>query len=248
MSQDNWELTAEQFEAFVCEHENRLAIVHFWAQWNPLDRSMHRVVRDVNEAVGTQIAFSKVEVGPLVNQDLCRWIGISQVPTLIFVFRHRIVDVKIGYSKNRLVNHVQVLMQNFNRYTPPLPPPTYMPPTGPFGPQTNGGMPPGQFSVGNGANSMSAPPANFPANYPANYQGRPAIEESQLQGTQLGPRDTLNPNYFQQSDTGWAGNRVHNRGLHPMMKYGLYPFQPPQTATTPPTGKKSWFGRLFGEF
>lgn len=251
MSQDNWEVTAEHFEIFVGENENRLTIVHFWAQWNPLDRPMQQVVRDVHDAVGTQIAFARVEVGPPINQDLCRWIGISQVPTMIFVFRHRIVDVKVGYSKNRLVNHVQMLMQNFNEYTPVLPPPTLMPGmvggAGHPGQQSASGMIPGQFSAGNGSDSNAGPQMST--------QNRPSIRESQIQdatgrevqGTQLGPSNTLSPNYAGQSNAGGMGSGIGNRTNHPMMKYGLYPFVPPQPNVAPAPGKKSWLGRLFGE-
>ena len=106
-----WQLTGSQFESFVQQHSQRLALVHFWAEWNPLDPGMFEVFDEVHQAVGEGVALGRVQVGPLENAELCQWLGIVQVPTVIYVFRNQVIDVKVGYSKNRLVGHVQRLLQ-----------------------------------------------------------------------------------------------------------------------------------------
>jgi hypothetical protein len=107
-----WSVAGPEFENFINRHRQQLAMVHFWAAWNPLDPGMFAVFDEVHEAIGTDVALARVQVGPVENRDLCQWLGIIQVPTVVYIFRNRVIDVRVGFSKNRLVNHVQMLLQN----------------------------------------------------------------------------------------------------------------------------------------
>lgn len=106
-----WSATGPEFESFVDHHRQQLAVVHFWADWNPLDPAMFDVFDEIHQAIGTDVALARVQVGLPENRDLCRWLGILEVPTVVYVFRNRVVDVRVGFSKNRLIGHVQTLMQ-----------------------------------------------------------------------------------------------------------------------------------------
>lgn len=106
-----WSVTGPEFESFVDRHRHQLAVVHFWASWNPLDPAMFDVFDEIYQAIGTDIALARVQVGLPENRELCRWLGIVEVPTVMYVFRNRIVDSRVGFSKNRLIGHVQNLMQ-----------------------------------------------------------------------------------------------------------------------------------------
>jgi hypothetical protein len=107
-----WSISGPEFESFLNRYRNQLAIFHFWADWNPLDPGMFEVFDEIHEAIGIDVALGRVQVGPPENRDLCQWLGIVQVPTVLYVFRNRVIDVRVGFSKNRLVNHVQMLLHN----------------------------------------------------------------------------------------------------------------------------------------
>jgi thiol-disulfide isomerase/thioredoxin len=107
-----WAVSGPDFESFLNRHRHQLAMVHFWADWNPVDPGMFEVFDEIHEAVGTEVALARVQVGPPENQELCQWLGILQVPTVMYIFRNRVIDSRVGYSKNRLVGHVQMLLNH----------------------------------------------------------------------------------------------------------------------------------------
>ncbi|MBL8888558.1 MAG: thioredoxin family protein [Planctomycetaceae bacterium] len=106
-----WSVSGPEFESFVNRHCHQLSVVHFWADWNPLDPAMFEVFDEIHQAVGTDVALARVQVGPPENRELCQWLGILEVPTVMYVHRNRVVDVRVGFSKNRLIGHVQSLLQ-----------------------------------------------------------------------------------------------------------------------------------------
>lgn len=107
-----WSVVGPEFESFVNRHRHQLAMVHFWAVWNPLDPGMFEVFDEIHESIGSDVALARVQVGPPENRELCQWLGILQVPTVLYIFRNRVIDARVGFSKNRLVGHVQMLLQN----------------------------------------------------------------------------------------------------------------------------------------
>jgi thiol-disulfide isomerase/thioredoxin len=111
-SEIHWSVCGSEFEAFINQHRNQLTMVHFWADWNPLDPPMFQVFEEIHAALGTDVALGRVRVGPPENRDLCQWLGIVQVPTIVYVFRNRVIDARVGFSKNRLVGHVQMLLHS----------------------------------------------------------------------------------------------------------------------------------------
>jgi hypothetical protein len=72
---------------------------------------MFQVLDEVQRSMGDDVALARVQVGPAENQELCRWLGIIQVPTVLYLFRNQIIDIKVGYAKSRLLSHVQMLRQ-----------------------------------------------------------------------------------------------------------------------------------------
>ena len=153
-------------------------MVSFRADWNPLDESMAQVVSDVEAAVGDQVAVALVDVSADENQELIRHLGLTHLPALLFVFRNRVVDYRVGFSKVRFVAHVQQLMQAFSPYAQETPAPWHPGPY-PSGivlppPVVDASGVPGQPA---GLSRMSAtPPGGMPRFTPGLGQGgRPAF-------------------------------------------------------------------------
>lgn len=236
-----WQLTGSQFESFVQQHSQRLALVHFWAEWNPLDPGMFEVFDEVHQAVGEGVALGRVQVGPIENAELCQWLGIVQVPTVIFVFRNQVIDVKVGYSKNRLVGHVQRLLQacqvandeSFAQGGAMLRPHDaagagYYGPAGMSG--SGGGMPSGETG------QAWLPSAGFgaPVGGPSGFGGLGGIGGSAGFG---GPSS---------GSGGWGGG-VDPNGYPqvPMSRFGLVVGQPIAPLATEGQ-KKSWLSRWLG--
>ena len=202
-------------------------MIHFWADWNPLDPGMFHVFEEVQQAVGDQVGLARVQVGPPENTELCRWLGIVQVPTVLYVFRNQVIDVKVGYSKNRLVGHVMMLMQACNAAGPEMP---VMVPESPAG---NG---PWMTSGPNAQQPQFAPP-NYP--HPGAPGGPWANMEPQASGLASPSfgRPVQEMNYPNGMPPGGDGR--------PVMRFGLFAPQP----TAPIVAerqKKSWLSRWLG--
>jgi thiol-disulfide isomerase/thioredoxin len=224
-----WSVTGSQFESFVQQHSQRLAMVHFWAEWNPLDPAMFEVFDEVHQAVGEGVALGRVQVGPMENAELCQWLGIVQVPTVIYVFRNQIIDVKVGYSKNRLVGHVQRLLQacqvaNDEAFAQgaPMPRPYETTAAGYFGPSSfpPGAGPNGPVPVGVGGAPNSDP-------------GQAWLPSAGFGAPVGGPG-------------GWGGGVDPNAYSQvPMTRFGLVVGQPIAPLATEGQ-KKSWLSRWLG--
>lgn len=224
-----WSVTGPQFESFVQQHSQRLAMVHFWAEWNPLDPGMFEVFDEVHQAVGEGVALGRVQVGPMENAELCQWLGIVQVPTVIFVFRNQVIDVKVGYSKNRLVGHVQRLLQacqvaNDEAFAQggALPRPYETAVAGYYGPSSlpHGAVPNGPVPTGAGGVSNSDP-------------GQAWLPSAGFGAPVGGPG-------------GWGGGvDASGYSQHPMNRFGLVVGQPIAPLATEGQ-KKSWLSRWLG--
>jgi len=232
----NWAVHGPEFEAFVQHHRQRLAMVHFWADWNPLDTDMFQVFEEVHQAVGNDVALARVQVGPPNNVELCRWLGIVQVPTVLFLFRNQIMDVKVGYSKNRLVGHVQMLLHACYAAGPErMPPPM---------PERLGTRDPGVANrhwPQNVAPSDSAPPSDVSE---ANYNGFvPSLSAADY--------GSASPSGALPISAGFgvpyrAGPTEPGPAIgRPSMRFGIYAPQP-TAPTIAARQKKSWLSRWLG--
>lgn len=123
------ELNGQELAEFLERNSDRLAMLYLSSDWSPLHGPMFQVAEDVEAAVGEQAVVAFIDVSKEENAALIQYLGITHVPALLFAFRHRVVDYRVGYSKVRLVNHVQQLLQNFNPFAPELPQPWH---PGPF--------------------------------------------------------------------------------------------------------------------
>ncbi len=232
----NWAVTGPDFEAFVQHHRQRLAMVHFWADWNPLDPDMFQVFEEVYQAVGNDVALARVQVGPPNNAELCRWLGIVQVPTVLFLFRNQIMDVKVGYSKNRLVGHVQMLLQACYAAGPERMPPPMSEHLGTRDPALANRHWPQNGGFSDGVPTPEVPAANshgFVSPLSAAEYGSASPSGALPISAGFGVPYSAGP-----SEPGPAVGR-------PPMRFGIYAPQP-TAPTIAARQKKSWLARWLG--
>lgn len=116
-------LTSETFEEYVFANAERLVMVQFEADWDPLADSMAEVLQNVENSVGDQMGAARLDVGLPENAELVHHLGLTHLPALMFIFRQRVVDYRVGFSRVRFVQHVQQLMRTFHPYLDGIPVP-----------------------------------------------------------------------------------------------------------------------------
>jgi thioredoxin 1 len=86
------ELTDDTFETATSKG---VTLTDFWATWCGPCRMQSPVVEQLDEEMGDQVAFGKVDVDQ--NTKVASQFGIMSIPTLLIKKDGQVVDTLIGY-------------------------------------------------------------------------------------------------------------------------------------------------------
>ena len=73
-----------------------LAVVHFWAAWNNVDRQMDELIQAVRPRFQDRIAFFALETDAKSAHDLCRECKVINLPALVFFRDGKRIETLIG--------------------------------------------------------------------------------------------------------------------------------------------------------
>lgn len=80
---------------FVEETKDGVVLVDFWATWCGPCRMQAPVIDELDQEMGDQVKFTKVDVDE--NPETARNFGIMSIPTLLIKKDGEVVDKVIGY-------------------------------------------------------------------------------------------------------------------------------------------------------
>jgi len=84
---DNWKpytspLPVENFSEIIARYPV-VAVVHFWAVWDRLDRRLDAILQEVHPEFDGEITFFSVDVDDEANHQLCRHVNLLNIPALV---------------------------------------------------------------------------------------------------------------------------------------------------------------------
>ncbi|MDK6232799.1 thioredoxin [Aerococcus sanguinicola] len=94
-------LTDANFEA---ETQDGLVLVDFWATWCGPCRMQSPVIEQLDDEMGDQVKFTKVDVDE--NQETARRFGIMSIPTLLIKKDGEAVETLIGYTPKEKLEQI----------------------------------------------------------------------------------------------------------------------------------------------
>ncbi|AMB94655.1 thioredoxin [Aerococcus sanguinicola] len=94
-------LTDANFEA---ETQDGLVLVDFWATWCGPCRMQSPVIEQLDDEMGDQVKFTKVDVDE--NQETARQFGIMSIPTLLIKKDGEAVETLIGYTPKEKLEQI----------------------------------------------------------------------------------------------------------------------------------------------
>jgi thioredoxin-like negative regulator of GroEL len=89
-------LTDKSFGNFVREH--KFVLVHFWAEWNLIDRKMsERLALEIPIGVAGSVALASFDIDPEEHHAICRVHGLRNVPFLAFYRDGVVITTLTGF-------------------------------------------------------------------------------------------------------------------------------------------------------
>ena len=66
------------------DFRHEFLVIHFWASWNGIDRTMNQELAEIRKTASPKIQFRSVDVGEPSHRELCIQAKILNVPSLAF--------------------------------------------------------------------------------------------------------------------------------------------------------------------
>lgn len=89
---------------FAEETKEGLVLVDFWATWCGPCRMQSPVIDQLEELMGEQVKFGKIEVDE--NQATAAEFGVMSIPTLVVKKDNEVVEKLIGYTPKEKLQSV----------------------------------------------------------------------------------------------------------------------------------------------
>ncbi|KAA9302070.1 MULTISPECIES: thioredoxin [Aerococcus] len=89
---------------FEAETKEGLVLVDFWATWCGPCRMQSPVIEQLDDEMGDQVKFTKVDVDE--NQETARQFGIMSIPTLLIKKDGEAVETLIGYTPKEKLEQI----------------------------------------------------------------------------------------------------------------------------------------------
>jgi thiol-disulfide isomerase/thioredoxin len=91
----------KSYQEFI--QSNKVTLIHFWASWNGTDFAMKRLLNEIeslyeNNAV---FGFGSVDVDIGEMSDICKSVGLTNVPTLVYYKKGLFQEAVIGLYRKR---------------------------------------------------------------------------------------------------------------------------------------------------
>jgi len=96
---ENWTPTTEPFKAdnfqkIITGHH--VVVVHFWADWNLIDRKMDLILKNLRPRFAEEIAFYSFDTMPEAGWVICRQCNILNLPALVCFINGQLHETLIG--------------------------------------------------------------------------------------------------------------------------------------------------------
>jgi len=88
------EVLPKSFGEIVSNHQ--LIVFHFWASWNAYDRHMDAALATLQYEYEGRIFFGSVDADNQENWQLCRELGVVNLPALAFFANGKHLETVIG--------------------------------------------------------------------------------------------------------------------------------------------------------
>jgi thioredoxin-like negative regulator of GroEL len=98
-SMENWKPTTEAVNTDSFQKvtaANQIVVIHFWADWNLIDRKMDSVLANLRPKFAGQIGFYAFDTTPEENWDICRQCNILNLPALVCFINGQLHETLIG--------------------------------------------------------------------------------------------------------------------------------------------------------
>jgi thioredoxin-like negative regulator of GroEL len=70
--------------------------IHFWADWNLIDKKMREILNELSVAYAGAIKFAAFDTLPEAHWEKCRELGLSNLPALVLYKNGKHLQTLIG--------------------------------------------------------------------------------------------------------------------------------------------------------
>ena len=91
-----------------------LSMVHFTSEWKVASQIASIIFNDLAKTYSGSAKFYAVKMED--EDNLCKELGVMEVPTILFFWNGELIDHSIGLvSKNILISKIETALSNANR-------------------------------------------------------------------------------------------------------------------------------------
>jgi len=99
----------ESYSHFINSHP--ASLIHFRADWNSHDLQLQDELEELRPKFDDRVGFANVDVDEEGMHDICRQVGLKNVPALAYYRRVRLVRLITGLeSRDRLKDRLRDLL------------------------------------------------------------------------------------------------------------------------------------------
>ncbi|CAL4324459.1 thioredoxin [Buchnera aphidicola] len=107
-------LTDESFDLFISKNSKNFILIDFWAKWCNPCKLLSPILEKLSKNF-IDIKFVKVDIEK--NPKVSLKYSIQSVPTLILMYKKKVINTKIGVSsKENLSNFLTTNINNFKSF------------------------------------------------------------------------------------------------------------------------------------